>query len=158
MKTSRILLTLALVVWALPVQAQVTMTTTTLAANQSADATVMTVTSATGFTVGNFVWVDSEQQQITAINGTAITVRRGQNGTAARAHDNTDRIYTGASQHFQTQDPDYGADCTRGAGQATHMPCINVRTGNFWVCRSESSTWNGTNASTLTYDSRPAQF
>ena len=158
MKLSRILLTLALVACALPVQAQTTMTTTTLSANQAADANVMSVTSATGFTVGNFIWVDSEQQQITAITGTAISVRRAQNGTLARAHDNSDRVYTGAANHFQTSDPDYGADCTRGAGTAAYMPWINVRTGNFWVCRAESSTWNGTNAATLTFDSRPAQF
>ena len=159
MKTLRIsLMALVLGLVATVAQAQTLMTTTTLAANQSATDSIMTVTSATGFTVGNYVWVDSEQQLITAITGTAIRVRRGQNGTAARAHDNSDRIYTGASDHFHTNDPDYGQDCTRGAAQAAFMPWINVRSGFFWTCRAETSLWNGTSAATLTYDSRPASF
>jgi len=144
------LIALLLLVSVSAAQAQTLMSTTTLAANASETATVFTVTSATGFTVGNYVWVDSEQALIVSITGTAIGVRRGQNGTRADAHDNSDRVYTGASSHFHTNDPDYGADCTRGAGDAAFMPWINVRGGFFWVCRNESSTWNGTHAATIT--------
>ena len=161
---TNVLLAAALaLIWAVPTSAQTLMTSTTLAANVSGDtdgpaAVVITVTSGTGFTVGNYVWVDSEQMLITAVNSAAITVRRGQNGTRTAAHDNTDRVYTGAGGHFHSNDPDYGRDCTRGAGQATFMPWINARAGTFWVCRAESSTWNGTSAATLTYDSRPTSF
>jgi len=154
-----ILLLLAVLALSAPVQAQTLMTTTTLAANQSATDTVMSVTSATGFTVGNYVWVDSEQQLITAVNGTAISVRRGQNGTRAAAHDNAARIYTGSSDHFKTNDPDYGADCTRGEAQAAFLPWINVRDGVFWTCRaagtSGANTWSGTSPALITYNSRP---
>lgn len=152
------LIALLLLVGVSAAQAQTLMNTTTLAANASETATVFSVTSATGFDVGDYVWVDSEQALVTAVSGTAISVRRGQNGTRARAHDNTDRVYVGASDHFHTNDPDYGADCTRGSGDAAFMPWINVRGGFFWTCRSETSTWNGTSAATVTYDSRPVTF
>lgn len=143
--------------------AQTLMTTTTLAANVSGDAdgpaaTVITVTSGTGFTVNNFVWADSEQMLITAVSGTAITVRRGQNGTRTAAHDNTDRIYTGVADHFHPTDPDYGRDCTRGAGQAAYMPWINVRAGTFWTCNLGTNIWAGTSAATIVFDSRPTTF
>lgn len=159
MKTIRLSLIALLVIgWASLASAQTSMTTTTLAANQTATDQFMTVTSATGFTVGNYVWVDSEQQLIVSVTGTRIGVRRGQNGTRTAAHDNTDRVYTGASDHFHTNDPDYGADCTRGTGQAAFTPWLNVREGFLWYCRAETSTWMGTSAATVVFDSRPVTF
>lgn len=63
------------------------LTQTSISAALSADALVLAATSATGATVGGFAKVDGEFMVITAINGTAITVRsRGDQGTAAVAH------------------------------------------------------------------------
>jgi hypothetical protein len=63
------------------------LTTTSLSAALSANAVVLSATSATGATVGGFAKVDGEFMVITAINGTSISVRsRGDQGTAAVAH------------------------------------------------------------------------
>ena len=160
MDMKRLLLTTALLVGlALSAEAQTVATTTTLAADLAATATTMTVTSATGFTVGNSLLIDAEVMVIRAVSGTAVTVGRGQQGTAVRAHDNAERIITGASNHFNTQDPDYGQDCTRGSGQAAFSPWINVRTGTVWICfGTGASVWSGTNTQGLTFNSIPTSF
>jgi hypothetical protein len=63
------------------------LTQTTIAVAQTADATVLTATSATGATVGGFAKVDGEYQRILAINGTQITVaRRGEFASYVTAH------------------------------------------------------------------------
>lgn len=141
------------------VSAQTVATTTTLAANMSATDTIATVTSATGFTVGNQMWIDFEQMSITAVSGTAITVRRGVNGTAARAHDNTERIITGVAAHFHTNDPDDGADVVRGVGQGAYSPWINVRTGVVWVPNPfQTGRWAATSVQKIAFDSIPTTF
>ena len=63
------------------------LTNTSLAAALSADALVLSATSATGATVGGFAKVDGEYMIVTAINGTQVSVgQRGTLGTAAAAH------------------------------------------------------------------------
>lgn len=144
-----------------PLAAQTVATTTTLAANATATDTVITVTSATGFTVGDYVWADYEQMLIRAISGTRITVQRGVNGTAARAHDNTERVIEGPSDHFKTNDPDFGADCARGVGQAAYSPWINVRNGYVWMCGESGgggTAWTATVVAPLTLNSIPSSF
>ena len=64
-------------------------TSTTLAAACGASDQTITVTSATGFAVGNLIRVDSEWmlQTAAAVNTTTIPVRRnGMNGSAVVAH------------------------------------------------------------------------
>ena len=155
-----------------PAQAQcgtpgpVCMTRTTLSANVSSTATALGVASATGFTVGNGIWVDFEQMEIVSITGTSIGVRRGQNGTRAEAHDSGDGILTGVrvggpngGGHFNNQDPDFGEDCTRGAAQATHMPWINVRTGWLFICdNGPTAEWTATAKLPRTLNSEPTSF
>lgn len=160
MTRTRALLLALLLAWAVAtVQAQTVATTTTLSANVSATATTISVTSGTGFTVNNFAWVDAEQMLIRAVSGTAITVSRGVNGTAARAHDNTERVITGAADYFHTNDPDYGQDCVRGEAQAAFSPWINVRTGTVWVCNAfQNSRWTSYSTLAITYDSIPTSF
>ena len=162
MKLTKLLLLLLLVaVWAPRSEAQsiAGATTTTLAANASADAVVITATSATGFSVGSQLWIDYEQLAVTSVTGTSIGVRRGQNGTRAAAHDNTERIIVGTSDNFRTNDPDVGADCTRGVGQGTVLPWINVRSGDIWTCNAfGNNRWNATNVGPKTYDSIPTSF
>lgn len=144
----------------------VCMTRTTLSANASESATTIQVASATGFSVGNKIWIDFEQLHIVAISGTTITVRRGDNGTAARAHDSGDAAWTGAATggptgagHFNTRDPDFGEDCVRAQGQATHLPWINVRSGWMWSCDNGSTgDWTATVKPSLTVNSEPTSF
>lgn len=155
---------LILLVSVRPGLAQTLATTTTLAADMTATATVMTVTSGTGFTAGNFVWADSEKMLIRSVNSTAITVQRGVDGTGARAHDNAERVLTGADDFFHANDPDYGQDCTRGSGQAAFLPWINVRTGTLFACPTTAGTtgstgsWAATNTAPVTYNSIPTSF
>lgn len=138
--------------------AQTIATTTTLSAAVTATATVISVTSATGFTAANYVWADAEQMLIRSVSGTTITVQRGMNGTAARAHANAERVVTGASDYFHTNDPDYGEACTRGEAQAAFSPWINVRTGVIWVCPAGLTAWRATSTANVIYDSIPTSF
>ena len=154
------------VFWPVVVEAQcgtsgpTCMTRTTLSANVSETQNFITVTSATGFTALNFVWVDAEQMQITAISGTRIAVIRGINGTPQQDHDNTDGAMTGASAHFHTNDPNFGQDCTRGVGEAAYSPWINVRTGWIWTCDAYSATgeWRATHKPQMDQNSEPTTF
>jgi len=153
------LVALLILVLAWSASAQTVATDTTLGANLSDSATTMTVSSNTGFTVGNLAYIDSEVVRISAINGTAISIQRGVMGTPARAHDNTEVVITGAAGHFQTRDPDYGEDCTRGAGQASFSPYINVLNGLVWVCSAGlDSRWTAYSTVPVTYSSIPTSY
>lgn len=162
-----------LLTWGTPAAAQCvaggdpTCTTrTTLSANVDDSQTTISVASATDFTVGNKVWVDYELMHILSVTGTTIGVRRGDNGTRAAAHDNGDAVFTGVGTggprgggHFNTQDPRFGEDCTRGAGEATHLPWINIRTGWMWTCDNGTTTdWSATSKAPQTVNSEPEQF
>lgn len=73
-------------------------TTTTLAADLSATANSMTVTSGTGFAAGQAVKIDGEYARITHVNGTSIKLAlRGFVGTAAVAHDALSTVITTAN-------------------------------------------------------------
>ena len=62
-------------------------TTTTISAAVGATDLIIPVTSATGFTAGNFLHIDNEYMAVVSISGTNISVRnRGDLGSAAVAH------------------------------------------------------------------------
>ena len=150
---------------ALPAQAQRLLTTTTITENLAATDDTMTVSSSTGFTVGQLVLIDLEVVRITSLNGTAgtsplISIQRGVDGTNARAHDDDERlIVTLQNNDFKQQDPDWGADCTRGTGQAAVLPWVNSRTGVVWSCdRPAATEWTATNTMPITYNSIPTSF
>ena len=143
----------------LPAAAQTVATTTTLTANASATATVLTVSSNTGFTAGNSVWADQEQMLIRSTSGTTlVTVQRGVNGTAARAHDNAERVITGGGDYFHTNPPDFGQDCVRGEAQAAYLPWIDVRSGFVWTCRAGETNWSATSTAVITFNSIGTSF
>lgn len=160
MKTMRtILMTAALLVlWAMPAHAQRLLTNTTLNANLSATDTTMTVTSSTGFVVGQLVLIDWEIVRIQNLNGTAgtstvISVTRGVDGTQQRAHDNaTNILVTAQNNDFKQVDPDFSQDCTRGTGQAAILPWVNTSNGTIWTC-TLGNRWRGTNTLPITWDS-----
>lgn len=156
LNTRAILASFAILVFPLVAGAQTVATTTTLAAAVTATATTLSVTSATGFTVGNYVYLDAEAVQITSVSGTSIGVSRGQLGTATQAHANSERIITGGNGHFQSRDPNYGAACTKGDGDAAFQPFINVIGGRLWMCNA--SVWQATSTMSLTYNSIPSSF
>ena len=142
-----------------PAYAQRELTTTTLNANLAVADDTMTVTSSTGFVVGQLVLIDYEVVRIQNLNGTAgtstlISIQRGVDGTVARAHDNAKVIWVSTQNNdFKQVDPDWSADCTRGTGEAAVLPWPNSRTGTIWDCLPNNSRWQGTNAAPITWDS-----
>jgi hypothetical protein len=83
------------------------LTQTTLSGAISATELTLPVTSATGFTVGNPLKVDTEMiGAILAIDGTAIKVRgRGWDGTAGVAHNALAIVVTGLPSDFAAPSP-----------------------------------------------------
>lgn len=164
-----ILMTLGLLVLAaMPAHAQRVLTTTTLNANLAATDDLMTVTSTTGFTVGQLAFIDAEVVRMTELIGgaagtaTVVRITRGVDGTQARAHDNAERIIvTRDNTDFHNTDPDYGADCTRGTGQAAISPWVNTRTGVIFLCGASGgggTAWTATHTMPMTWGSIPTSF
>jgi hypothetical protein len=106
-----------------------TLTTATLSGSVSASGISVTVSSGTGFTVGNFLFVDRETMQILAVFGSTVTVQRGFAG-AATTHTNGATVYTGPPAQFYRQDP-ASASCLPASSA---NPYINITSGNTFVC------------------------
>lgn len=126
--------------------------------------TLVTVASATGIVglqpnlsvTANVVnastnlYIDREQMRVTAVNGTALTVVRGVNGTVATPHSNGAMVLFGNARFFYVQDPGAVASPT-SSGSLSNVPCIlnnvviqpwvNVRTGAQWYCNPNSLVW-----------------
>lgn len=121
-------------------QATQTSTTTTAAVGSSDQ--VITVTSATGFSastssVSYVAIVDKEAMKITAVNGTAISVIRGWNGTQGKAHVSGANIYTGRGDYFLARDPN-GA-CT--SGNYAMLPTHSLISGKRFNCDATLGYW-----------------
>jgi hypothetical protein len=77
------------------------LTSTTLSATCTPTSTTIAVTSATGFTAGNFILVENEfMQQTGAANGTVVPVRRGLDGTVQANHNAAAFTCTGLGTDF----------------------------------------------------------
>ena len=154
-----VLLGLALLALPSLALAQSRVTNTTLSNAITATQTVFAVASATDFAAGSYLWVDREVMVVRSVSSTTITVSRGQMGTQAAAHAASETIFVSTSlttSAWRETDPDYGAACTPGTGQAAVAPWFNVRTGTIWKCLGPTGvagTWNGTNTAVLTYNS-----
>lgn len=151
-----------------PAYAQRELTQTSLNANLAASDAAMTVTSSTGFVVGQLVLIDYEVVRITNLNGTAgtstlIAIQRGVDGTRAAAHDTGKSIWiTQQNNDFKQVDPDWSADCQRGVGQAAILPWVNSRAGVLWDCGLAAADpsaaglrWTATSPLPITYSSIP---
>jgi hypothetical protein len=147
---------MALLMIAVP-QAVTILTTTTLSAAvpmpaQGAQANTIRVASITGITTSSFLFVDGEEMDVTSVGATATTplgVIRGVGGTTPGSHASGATVTIGPGDAFHDGAPPAGA-CV--AANQIYSPWIDVRTGNFWVCRL-AGTWNGTNIRPLTYNS-----
>lgn len=118
-------------------QAQTTLTSTTLSAAVTASADTIFVTSATGFDDGDLVFVDREAMVVRDVNSTTITVTRGTNGTAARAHASNAVVYVGAPSNFYQDHVVPGSTCT--ATNERYLPRIVLPAGNVYQCTN--SIW-----------------
>lgn len=144
MKHLRRLFTVLAIVctFAVPAFAQTTLNTTTLSANVTgtpgSTTTPISVASATNISVTgsscnntpcNYIYVDQELMQVTAINSTALTVLRGLQGTTVRPHlSGAFVVIFGGSQIFQ-DDP--SGSCTP---VNETIPHINVTDGIAYAC------------------------
>jgi hypothetical protein len=108
-----------------------TMTQTTLAAALSGQISgsavnIMSVSSATGFTVGNRVVILSggavEAADILAVNSTNITLNRGVAGTSRFPHLSGDVVFTGRQALF-------ASDSTGSLLGTPKVPCVSTTTG-----------------------------
>lgn len=95
-----------------------------------------------------YIFVGREQMRVTAVNGTALTVVRGVNGTVAVPHPSGDMVLFGPARFFYVMDPGgvptggsgtSGVACTAANVQVS--PWLNIRTGGQWLCSSVTGTW-----------------
>lgn len=119
------------------------LTQTTLSAACSLTANSISVTSATGFTVGDLVYCSDygtaafeAMGQIQAISGTTITVNRGGSGSYKTAHVVGALVITGPGVAFQNVDPSGPV----AASSQIYTPYINVQNGNQWLV-GKSGVW-----------------
>lgn len=117
--------------------AQTTLTSTTLSVAANADTNIVTVASATGVDVGDYLFVDREAMRVLGLTGTQVRVTRGFSGTGARAHAAAAIVYVGAPSNFASVEVVNGSTCTATA--ETYTPRIVLPTGNVYKC--QNSNW-----------------
>ena len=127
--------------FAITANAQVySLTQTTLSSAIATGAVqTFTVASATGITVSpaTYLYVEQEAMLVLAVNGTAITVARGQNTTKAAGHPTAAMVLIGSPDWFSDTDPT-GACVTASTKTAPH---VNVLTGKEWLCSTITLSW-----------------
>ena len=153
----RILVALLLAVsLAYSVSAQTILSTTTLGAAVTNNATTIRVAAITGITANTGLWVDQEFMTVTstpAVGTLTVNVFRGAAGTKAAAHASGVTVTLGPQFAFQSTDPPWGA-CTRS--QQQYLPWINVSNGNMCSCDqlyTSYTQWRCTNSQPLVYNS-----
>lgn len=119
----------------IPVQTQASVTQTTLSAAVTNTTRVVRVASATGFAVGNFVYIDREAATVTAVAGTNVTLNRGTFGTAAAAHASGSVVFTGPPNYLSSAEP--AGACTSTSEVA--LPRIVPAPGKIFDCKN--SRW-----------------
>ncbi len=114
-------------------------TTTLAAAVASINVTTFKLTSVTGVTANTIAtglacFVDKEYCPITSVDGSYITVDRGQGGSAASTHATAITIYIGHPNQFYAYDP-------TGVPPSPPLvtPWINTVNGNVWT--ASGSSW-----------------
>lgn len=130
---------------------QNTLTVTTTSAAVTVSATLIQVVSTTGMNVNpnagynTAIYIDQElmtvigiNQTAAGVNGLALTVTRGQNGTRAAAHLSGAMVLAGRPQWFYAVDPPMGS-CVLANVIAT--PWVNAKTGAQWTCSALTLTW-----------------
>lgn len=121
---------------------QNTLTQTYLASAITASQNSIAVNSATGITVTNnttatILYVDREEMVVLAVNGTQLTVSRGQGGTPAAGHVSGANVLAGNPTYFFNHDPQ--GSCIAASTLVT--PYVNVISGNQWLCSTVALEW-----------------
>jgi hypothetical protein len=117
------------------VQAQTSLTQTTLSAAISSSARTIPVASVTGISAGSVALIDSEIVAVASTGTNSFAVApRGAAGTFGAPHVSGAMVLVGPAPAFIAYDPS-GA-CTNGQGLFLYSPVVNTRTGNEWLCSS----------------------
>lgn len=117
-------------------QAQTTLTSTTLTTALGDTGRAVVVGSATNVAASSYLFIDREAMLIQSVSGTTAQVVRGFAGTAARAHSASSIVYTGTpSQFYQSE---VSGTCTLTSEAVT--PRIVLRSGNIYACTG--GFWN----------------
>jgi hypothetical protein len=95
------------------------------------------IASATNVTVGSMLYVEQEAMLVLVINGTAVTVARGQDTTKAVGHPTAAMVLAGNPDWFSDLDPT-GSCVTASTKTAPH---VNVQTGKEWLCSTITLGW-----------------
>lgn len=110
-------------------------TTTTISAAVGATDLVIPVTSATGFSAGNYLRIDNEFMVVSSVSGTNISVRlRGDKGSGAVAHNILAIANTGLDSDLAVQpmgqaaqiDPQFPTIVTYSTAGAIAIPVQNT--------------------------------
>jgi hypothetical protein len=81
--------------------------------------------------------IDREAMLVLALNGTFVTVARGQNATAALPHVSGAVVFAGSPDWFYSGSP--SGSCTTASTLVT--PYVNILTGQQWLCSTLSLGW-----------------
>ena len=110
-------------------------TATTLSGAMTANATILTVASATGITAPNFqtasgityLLIDQEKMLVVGVSGTFISVIRAQDGTIAAAHTNGAYVQSGLPSDFRKYQEVLGDELINLlTAQSFKRPAINL--------------------------------
>ncbi len=108
-----------------------TLATTNFGSAVSASDTLVSLASTSGVSSGVFLFANRELLQVSGIapNG-LVSVLRGKEGTATRAHSTNETVYI--AQGYQLFDTDPQGTLAPGAVPLSN-PHINVQNGTVWV-------------------------
>lgn len=127
-----------------------TLTTTTLSAaitqqtGSTSPAQIISVASATGInapsntngTQGSLLYVDREAMRVQSINGTSITVLRGQNGTQAEGHLTGVLVWIGNPQWYSQDPAEFPPNGACTLANTITLPRLEVLSGEIFTCDS----------------------
>lgn len=125
---------LAVLAIASPALAQTTLNSTTLSASVTDRQLILPLAAVTNIALKDWLFFDAEFAQVNAIDTTAktVTVKRGNQGSAGRAHASGVLVWTGPPPRF------YGGEvagsCTASLEQ--YLPHIVIGTKNLYDCLS----------------------
>jgi hypothetical protein len=116
---------------------------TSLKAKQIVVASATNISAPTTYSTLTSLYIDKELLSVEAVNGTTITVARGQGGTASTYHASGALVFVGVPNAFFVGSadnagigggvpPQAGGSCTRGT--LLYLPSINVETGVISDC------------------------
>ncbi len=122
---------------------QNTLIQTTLSTAINPTVQTFTLASATGvvasFTQSTVLYADREAMLVLSVNGTAVTVQRGQYRTVATPHASGEAVLIGRPDWFFSDSTRAFGGCTLASTYVT--PYVDMTAGIQWLCSSITNIW-----------------